>query len=282
MFEVMEVSGWQDFAEQLLADLGDTVQRRGSPTWLRVYEEPGARVKLTVSDDDPRFLMGWTAPPECTAVGIVATGHTRALAGGAESLPLAPEHDGSQVRMCCVVARSGEVGWILQGTTGSTWLDTPSEGRMLDSLKRCLELPTSPPEFPASELHAAAWAASVLEQAIQSPRRLTWADVERLHPVARLLGGDLPPSDEDPQDGSDDLADLVRIAANAWSWREIRAQACDGGLEALIDPQLASWMDEGMFARWVMERTPRLDQLLGALRAYLSPSAATRLESALS
>ena len=280
-FEVMAIAGWQHFAEQLLADLGERVQRRGSPTWLRVYEGPDADVGLTVTSDDPRFLIGWTAPAGCAAVGIVATGRTRAIGEAGVSTSFAPERDGVQVRMCCVVSRSGEVGWTLQVSSGQTSLERPTEGKILDSLKRCLELPTSPPGIPASELHAAAWAASVLDRAIESPRQLTWSDVERLHPVARLLGGDLAAVDDDRERGSDDLTDLVRVAANAWSWEEIRAQACDGELEALIDPDLASWMDVGMFSRWVMERTPPLDQLLGALRAYLAPSAAIRFESAL-
>jgi len=134
---------------------------------------------------------------------------------------------------------------------------------------------------PASVVHATAWAASVLDMAIESPRPLTWAEVSRAHPLARLLEGGLPDPPCGPDAGADDLTDLIRIAANAWSWHEIRTQACDGNLEALIDPGVAEWMDDGMFSRWVMDRVPPLDQLMGALRAYLVPSAAERLEAAL-
>ena len=279
--EATEVHDWQVLAEELLAAEGDEVERRGNPTHVRVYEGrvPGPALRLE-TNADPRFLVGWVAPPECVAVALVATGRAHVTddgAGRAERFA----RDEARVRLCCVVSRSGRVGWTMTGFRGRTETAAPTEGRLLDALKRCFALPTSPPDTPAAELHAAAWAASILEQAVESDRQLTWSDVAQAHPLARLLRGDLPSTPDNPREGSDDLADLVRIAANAWSRQEIRAQACDGNLRALVHPAVAAWMDEGMFSRWMLGRVPPLDQLTGALRAYLTPSAADRLESAL-
>lgn len=278
--EVTEVHDWQTLAEQLLVGEGDLVDSRGSPTLVRVYGEPfpGSDLRLDTSVD-PRFLIGWVAPPGCLAVALVATGKAFALddgaAGGVVDCELA------RVRLCCVVGRSGRIGWSMTGPGYVSSAPAPSEGRLLDALKRCFGLATPPPTVPASVLHATAWAASVLAVAIESPRPLTWAEVSRAHPLARLLGGDLPAQPSAPDGDADDLTDLVRIAANAWSWQEIRAQACDGHLEALVQPGVAQWMDDGMFSRWVLGRLPPLDQLMAALRAYLVPSAAARLETAL-
>jgi hypothetical protein len=48
----------------------------------------------------------------------------------------------------------------------------------------------------------------------------------------------------------------------------------------IIDPELAGWMDDGMFARWVLSDLPSPDELLATVRPYLAPSAARRLAHA--
>lgn len=277
MYEPIRVASWQEFAEQMLADLGDVVAQRGSPTWLRVFEDPSTPVALCLSDSGPISLIGWTAPPECTAVGVVATGRAQALVGADD--PGAIDRDFAQISLCCVVARTGEVGWTLEGSRGDRWISPPEEGKLLDTMMRCFGLPTPPPPAPASELHTAAWLTSILERAIEESRLLSWSEVSRLHPLAQLLGGELPETTDLTGVEIDDLGDLVRIAANAWSWAEIRAQARDGKLQALIDPSLAEWMDEGMLSRWLLGRMPPLDELFGVVSGYLAPSAVKRLKS---
>jgi hypothetical protein len=147
---------------------------------------------------------------------------------------------------------------------------------MLDCLRRCFDLPTPPPVGGPGRLQTVAWLAAIFERAENARRPLSWSDVAKLHPVARVIGSDLEES------GSPLLAGMVRAAGSAWSWERLRHQAAEGDdLQDLIDPELAAWMDEGMFARWILDDLPSPDEMLAALRPRLSPSAARRLGHAI-
>ena len=269
--EPTRVFDWQDLSERLLESHGDEVQGQGGPTWVRVFEDPGSARGFSVdATGEPGGLIGWTAPSNCLAVGTVATGTLRSVPGG-ESL--------SRVRMSCVVGRDGTVGWALLPHAVGSCSSPPQAGRVLDCLRRCLGLPTPAPESTIGDLHAAAWLASVLDEALRSTEPLTWADVTRLHPLARLLAGSLP--GRDAPAGVGPLRDLIRSAANAWSWEEMRTEAARGNLAGLVDAGLAEWMDEGMFSRWLLELIPSTEPMLAALEPCLTPSAALRLAGAL-
>ncbi|HEX6394019.1 MAG TPA: hypothetical protein VFZ97_11290 [Acidimicrobiales bacterium] len=290
---------WQELARNALEALGGHVQRQGCPTWLRIFEDPEEDSGLRLeADDDSLGFFGWVAPEACLAVGVVATG--RATVSGEQSTSVTGEsgtcesdalstrvNDAGGVlplRIACVVSRSGGLGWWMELPDGTRRSDPPRAGRLLDVLFRCLGLPTSPPEVPASEIHSAAWLASVIEGGLASDRRLTWSDVERLHPLARVLSGDLElhigKSDDGDGVAQEELEDLLRIAAAACSWEEIHLQAVEGELDAFIDADVAAWMDEGMLSRWLLSMIPPIDQLLEAARPLLVPSAARRLAHA--
>lgn len=317
---------WQGLARDALEMLGEGVSRQGYPTWLQIYEDPDDEVGLRVEAYcDPTGLLGWTAPPDCIALGVVATGKARTagdkraadktaedqttadklaedkttedttaaertvgragLRCGAELADRVHDAGGAlSLRMACIVSRDQGLGWWMELPDGSTHGAPPSAGRMLDALLRCLGRPTAPPQEPASEIHAAAWLGSVIDGGLSSDRRLTWRDVEQLHPLARVLAGDLnlrvKVADERNGLAEEELAGLLRIAAAACSWEEIRAQAAQGNLSAFVDPDLAEWMDEGMFSRWILSAIPSVDQLLEAARPLLVPSAARRLAHA--
>lgn len=287
---------WQELARDVLDLLGDIVHRQGFPTWLRVFEdleeETGLRVEAS---PDSTGLLGWRAPHDCIAVGMVATGrarvtgHSEETSGGlSSSSELADRVNDAggvlSLRMACVVSRDGEVGWWMELPDSTLRTEPPAAGRMLDVLLRCFNLPTPPPDDPASEIHSAAWLASVIDGGMSSDRRLTWSDVEQLHPLARVLAGDLDVrvelSDEGDDVAREQFEGLLRIAAAACSWEEIRMQAARGELKPFIEPELAAWMDEGMFSRWLSAIIPSIDHLLEATRPLLVPSAARRLAHA--
>jgi hypothetical protein len=268
---------WQRLPDVLLEVFGDVVAAQGQPTWIRIL---GPRAGADPDDlmvafsTQPDALLGWVATSDCDAVGVLATGRLRVLAGG----PSPAEHlAGRRIRIACVVARSGAMTSKVVLPDGTAVDQAPTEGRMLDCLRRCFALPTPPPMASPSRLQTVAWLAAILERAEAARRPLNWSDVAKLHPVARVIGSDLDRSCWQPW-----LPGLVRAAGSAWSWESFRLQAAGGeGLRELIDPSLAGWMDEGMFARWVLDGLPSPDEMLAALRPQLSPSAARRLGHAI-
>jgi hypothetical protein len=273
------MNDWGSLAELLLDSVGDEVARRGCPTWVQVLDPADRAVEgdfaLGLSDDRDG-LLGWVATPDCQAVGVVATGRIRALPGAPAGL-VGPAHD--RLRMVCLVARDGAVTWkvaVSDGVTAGAVSDAaPSEGRVLDCLRRCFDLPTPPPAVSPARLQAIAWLAAVLDRARVARRRLSWSEVSQLHPVAQALGTELV------SPGARQLAGLLRVVGSAWTWEDYRQLAeRNSDLQDIIDPKLAGWMDEGMFARWILSDLPAADELLAAVRPHLTPSAARRLAHA--
>jgi hypothetical protein len=287
---------WQRLTGLLLEATGDHVAEQGYPTWVLVLDPPSrdagggdeddrhdghdrhdARARddgdfSVALKDDPVGLVGWVATSDCQAVGVIATGRLRPMEGAPPGL-VDPMRN--QIRMACLVTRHGEVVWKMCLPDGTTTDEPPAEGRMLDCLRRCFELPTPPPPVGPARLQIIAWLAAILEQAKTARRPLSWSEVSRLHPVARVLGSDLGSPSSELMPG------LMRMAGSAWSWEALRLQAQhESGLEDIVDPELAGWMDEGMFARWVLSDLPSPDELLAALRPQLAPSAARHLTHA--
>ena len=301
---------WQHLTEILLTAAGDAVAEQAHPTWVRVFDRPNGEGPDGFSlgfCEDPDALLGWVAPPDCEAVGVIATGRLRALPGGPRATGIGPRPAGmgprpagigprpagigprpagigprpagigladGRVRMACLVTRAGDTAWKMVLPDGMSAPEVPSEGRMLDCLRRCFGLPTPPPPAGAGRVQAVAWLAAILEAAEEARRPLRWSDVARLHPVAQVLGGrDL--------DGSAAGPGLVLLAGSAGSWEDFRRQvAVDRGLEEIMAAELAEWMDEGMFARWILADLPSPDLMLAAARPHLAPSAARRLAHA--
>jgi len=266
---------WQRLTGLLLEASGDQVAAQGHPVWVRVMDSPEGddeehfSVALSM---EPDALLGWVATSDCRAVGVIATGRLRAL----DEVPAGVvDPTDAPIRMACLMTRTGGIAWKMVLSDGVTIDEPPSEGRMLDCLRRCFGIPTPRPPASPSRLQTVAWLAAVLEQAQGARRPLSWSEVSRLHPVARVLG------DELGAHGSDLLAGLVRMAGSAWSWEDFRLQAKqEGCLEEIIDAELAGWMDDGMFARWVLADLPSPDEMMAAVRPQLSPSAARRLAHA--
>jgi hypothetical protein len=279
--EVVLLRDLQYLSGRLLEAMAGAVADQGRPTWLRLFDQPDAPdgVRFEVSPD-PETLMGWVAPDDCVAVGVIATGRLRAvddISGYTATGGHGPAVGDGRIEMACLVGRDGTIGWTVRSPGVATPPGPPTAGRMLDSLRRCFALPTEPPPVDPAHLMATAWLVSILEKNTGSDRnRLTWSEVSRLHPLARVLAGDLPP------DCPDLVPGLCRLAASAWTWEDYRVIAGqDECLADLCEPELAAWMDEGMFARWILSALPAPEELLVAVRPCLVPSAARRLAHAI-
>jgi hypothetical protein len=292
---------WNALAGLLLAALGDHTAERGAPTWVEVVDPPGGvgDVQLFFSENQAGFF-GWVAPPDCQAVGLVATGRVWATEPDTgptrQPDPGAPPHPHSPagappepgpaagappepvpgVRLACVVARDGTVGWRMTLPDGTVQHEAPQEGRLVDCLRRCFGLPTAPPPAGAGMLQSVIWVLSVLDAASLSTRPLTWRQVACLHPLARACSSSA--SGLTPPAGRYGRV-LTGMAGPTWTWDVLRRHA---GLWAgeLVTPEIAEWMDDGMFSRWVLTELPDPEQLIRRVRPLVTPSAARRLAHA--
>ena len=282
---------WQALARILLDSLGDRVEAAGHPVWVRVIAPDGAvagdQFELALSGD-PAGLLGWVAPPECRAAGLVATGTLRAsrpaagAARGAVDVVSGPTagpgplpRPGARARMAFLLSREGGTGWAMKLPDGREIDKPPEGGRMVDCLRRCFALPTEPPPAGPGRVHATLWLASILAAIRGGIPYLTWGEVVKHHPAAEIL--DATGERADP----DALPTMMAVMAAAGTWEELRRRTCaEGAMSMLVSPDLAAWMDDGMFARWVLGELPGPDELMAAVRPHVSRSTARRLSHA--
>ncbi len=224
------------------------------------------------------LLLGFVAPPSWSALGVICFGWA-APAGSVDAARHTSTGDRPsrhperrRVRVTTIVDRHGTERATAALDDG-TVVDEPGTGTVTDALRRCLRLPTAPPPVASSELFAAQWLGSIA----LSERALTWPEVALRHPALLLLakGGHRPQPEE--------LIGSGRSLHRAMSWEQLRVRAA-GGLhdEGLgIAANVASWMDDGMFARWILGGLPPLPTLLHACAAHLSPDVLRRVRRSL-
>ena len=225
----------------------------GVPAPALVGYTPGAEgvsLSVTLPELDPRgagaSLFGFVAPPEWSAVGMSIIGtarsadHRRDPAGDA--------------RVDVLVDRSGVMRSRLTLDGDSLPTDGSGAGHhpggvMVDALHRVLGLP-SPGEIPpVSAMIFGIW----LDQILKLPRgrrRPTWTDavvIDAPRPAGRTA---VPRSPEA-------LAESLDRAATTLDWSELRSVASDED-----DPRFdllaeeAAWMDDILFARWMLDGVP--------------------------
>jgi hypothetical protein len=276
---LQEMEDWPGLAELLLGALGDEVAAAGHPTWIGVRTDPlGDRdIGLWFADDDEGFL-GWQAPPECIAVGVLATGQAQVTETAVERRRPFPPGATSGIRMCCLVTRTGEVAWRMTLPDGRSVDEAPQEGRLLDCLKRCFALPTPPPPVGTGHLLSVLWLSAILDEVRRVDRRLSWREITRLHPSAGLIAR----SGDGAVPDCEDVSPLGGVMADRpLSWEGLRLRAVtERWCADLVSSELAGWMDEGMFARWVLAALPAPNELVARIRPLVAPSTARRLAHA--
>ncbi|MGH9116120.1 MAG: hypothetical protein ACRDWW_09875 [Acidimicrobiales bacterium] len=260
----------------LLEALGDRVAELGHPAWVQVLYPPGCDGFDLAVSEEPDALLGWVAPPDCEAVGMVATGKVHVEESPSGVPPGLIPGTTAGARMVCLVARDGDIEWQMVTPGGVHFDETPGGGRMVDCLKRCFALPTDPAPASPRRLHGLLWLSAVLDAASVSRRQLSWRDVARLHPAAGLLDDDeavlIDPSD---------LPEMFELFASACTWDFLRRHAAGiSWVGEVVPPDLAEWMDEGMFARWLLDGLPAPEQLISRIRPLVAPSTARRLAHA--
>ena len=222
---------------------------------LRVDDDGVDLAMRALDADDPvTSLYGTTCPPEWAAFGVVVPGrahHLERLDGAVEP-----------VRVGLVVSRGGEHASLVrfgdeppEGAGGIT-----SEGRLPDACRRALGLSTPAPEGWSGWLWALMWVEGLLVESLADPGSLSWDAAIRAHPaVDHVLRLDPAIASELPHR----FVEMVEIISRRFGWDRLRALACEGALTGFgISPEIASWMDDGMFSREVMGVFPPIDSLL--------------------
>jgi hypothetical protein len=261
--------------------------------------EVSSLVRMSEPDDEGNFdlgmkdlegakttdtLLGFEAPADWWALGVFASGWVAPLATGDDHelergrTTQRPSKHPDRVRMlhCVLVARDGTAASHLRTADGKVIDDELPLGIGLDVIKRSLGLPTAPPVVSITEFFVGIWLHLVelhARRPIENVRRMTWRRTVRAFPIA---GSDLPARVTSSSE-SFAAAALDRLATIDWA--ELRRWAARGSLGAVIEPELARWMDEGMFSRWVLSQLPSLAVQLDSACRHLTPDAAEMLRA---
>ncbi|MDQ2727829.1 MAG: hypothetical protein M3Y91_08210 [Actinomycetota bacterium] len=260
------------------------------PVWFEVRGDDHNATMTLARHDDLAQLFGWVSSPACAAIGVVAGGWGRpqvsdldldrlspgwvpqrpALASGGDS----PELTG--VRVIVVVDRRGLVGARTTLADGRTVAGGCRGGRLFDALHRGLGLPTDPPPVSSAAIIGDLWLAAVVGDGRQRGHRLGWSEATALHPAAQAL------ADHGHTLSRAEVDAVIRVAPRAWTWDRLQADTVSGGgLSDLVAPDIASWMDTGMFARWTLELMGDARSLWGRAASVLDRDAVVRLADAL-
>jgi hypothetical protein len=271
-------------------DMPDAV---GGGALLRVTGSPPQVCHLPLGGDHPLdMLLGFTAPAAWRAIGI----HCRARAYDLGSPNDPPSTDSTDlvrdspgpVVVTVLVDRSGAGSGALRRGTVSTRLPGVPEGSIGDACCRALGLPTPPAPPSTAELWLRLWLDRVVEAAVfadDAPALTSWEAVVALHPAAPARPGapagalgvaDLSVGPAASPAGLGDpeaLAETTHVLASAWPWDRLRREpeVVDGARPPL-DRSVAGWMDDGMFARWLLADCASLGVLARHLAALLPPA----------
>jgi hypothetical protein len=282
---------------QMAAEVSATLDGDEPTTLLRVTGLPPKVGYLSLDGEHPLdTLLGFTAPHDWLGIGVHCVGSAHLLDPPLGSEPRA-------VTITALVDRSNQGAGVLRyhpsgrgaglidgGVSGRghdppegddregatiVHYDEPPEGVVGDACRRALGLPTPPPPFSTAELWLRLWLDEVVEAALfqERPDRYdSWEAVAALHPAVChpwLLGSSASPGSLGDPHG---LAEATLALAERWSWPRLRrepevvalgvAQACR---------RLAGWMDDGMFARAVLDEVASLPWLGRSAAAVLPP-----------
>ena len=164
-----------------------------------------------------------------------------------------------RVRSICVVSRDGPVASGVHAAGGElTPMPDHVVGMIPDALRRALRLPTAPPDVPIIEYLASLLLNRVVDDCEASGRKVGLAE---LRPA---------------------LVELDELAGEA-TWNCVRRAVAHADPDARnpVDPDVADWMDDGMFARWMTANVAPYEVLLDCARVSATPRCFAEIRSLL-
>jgi hypothetical protein len=223
-------------------------------------------------------LLGFVAPEHWVALGVSTPGEAHPVGDDGR---VVRSTDPSPIRVTVLFDRSGRAaGRLRQGGDVSAMPGTP-EGVVADACRRCLGLATGPPPATTALLWTLCWLDRLVDaagRAAASPRLASWAEVARLHPAASSPPPG-PEADVGPEPGA--LAAATVLLAEAWPWSRLRADPSLIDVPGpLPEPHVIRWMDDGMWARWLLSTFPTIDDLVAAVCGLLPDCVASAVVEA--
>jgi hypothetical protein len=215
-------------------------------------------------------LLGRSAPPEWHAVGLASSGWAYHVSDRGD-----PNRRRHRVHVVSLVSRSGEHAH--RSCSDDPELDAklagePPAGEQVDLLRRCLELPTDPAPCEPSAYWAIQWLVDIADAA---PPVTTIEDAVARHPAMRLLRHGVRLADAD-------TTDVLGAFHRVLTWSRLRALAVAGRFEVPeLAPDDAGWLDDGAFARFLLNRCPPLHLLRARLHEHVPPPVAAAVEDLL-
>jgi hypothetical protein len=217
------------------------------------------------------MLAGFTAPPHWRAVGVSSTAWAHRLDD--DGRRLRDPGASRRVQATLLLDRAGGAAGVMRVAGDVVPLPGRPEGTIADACRRALGLPTAPPPPSTLGLWTLGWLDRLVDvagRADGSSRLRSWAQAAELHAAAgpRLGRPDAPP---DPVA----LAAAAAALAEAWTWSRLRAEPALADVPGpAIAAPLAAWMDDGMWARWLLARLPGEADLIAGVHALLPPALA--------
>ena len=235
--------------------------------------------------DEYTELVGYSALPHSNAIAVVATGNIRSLDPSVEPSADLTSLGTGRVELACVVARCGSVGWFATAGLSPAGLPAPSEGRLLDCLRRAVGVPTPHPTAWPSILEAPIWVANIRKLANRRHHKLSWSEALQAVPSLPSYWYELPPAGRAPG-GSSNAWELLRLdAAKAPVPIELQSRS-PGRLRQTFPEEacpwlpcsaVAAWMDAGVVSRWVKDVIPPPHALAASVTDVLTAGASRRL-----
>ncbi len=195
-------------------------------------------------------LLGFSAPPHWNGLAIVACG---------SSTP------GSHLHVAYLLDRHGHQAITVADDDGEVLAstDTSTSGYIADVCRRVLGLPCQPEARTVGEWAMAQWLTRLLDIAadpVTAHAAAGWPLVAMMHPAYMSTLGSSP----------DELAEATIDTIRELPWPVLRRKVADGMLFIEAMPaDVAGWMDDAFFARFLIEEYRSVDELLDDLRLFL-------------
>lgn len=268
-----------DALAELFDELADDHTRTALPLLVRATG-PNAAPALAVLPLEGRHpasvLLGFRAPPDCTAIGVVSTGWSLPPERGGEvdlarnrrcGSPAAIRPDRVAVRSTVLVGSDCQIAGRLSIEGAAPVTSAPESGAVLDLLLRALGCPTAPPGFSTLELFASVWLSHL---AAGAPPDLDWEGAADRHWARQLL----------PRAAGSLEAVAIELAGEL-DWPALRRSVARHGWDGVCTAEAAAWFDDGAFARWLVGTYPPIVDLFDAVAAVVPADVAARVAAAL-